>query len=184
MRRVLSGYLESHPGTNSTVVQQLMSEKKHELFYTPPYESWLQPIELIWARVKHTVAMQSSRSRKYQQTQEQTRAALSGITAELCSKLILHTEKLMSQWLSSPEAGSLSRWGTLSELVAAKHEEVGKGPDLEAENFSAPQEEPAQHETQAQSKQAASSEDDTDEEEERPSKKSRRGRSVRRQLDL
>ena len=48
------------------------------------------------ACVKHTLAMQSSRSRRYQQTQEQMRAALSGIIGELCSKLILHTEKLMS----------------------------------------------------------------------------------------
>jgi len=70
MRQVLSDYLQSHPGTNTTVVEQMMSAKKHELLYTPPYESWLQPIELIWARVKHTVAMQSSRKRKYQETQQ------------------------------------------------------------------------------------------------------------------
>ena len=86
--------------------------------------------------------------------------------------------------VSSPEASSLGRWGTLSELVAAKHEEVGKGPDLGVENVGAPQAEAAQQKTRAGSKQAASSEDDTDEEEERRAKKSRRGRSARRQLDL
>jgi len=184
MRQVLSDYLKSHPGTNTTVVHQLMSENKHELLYTPPYESWLQPIELIWARVKHTVAMQSNRSRKYQQTQEQTRAALSAITAELCSKLVLHTEKLMTKWLSSPEAGSLSRWNTLEKLVAAKHEEVGKGADLEAVNFEEPQAEAEQQKTQAESMKETSSEEDTDEEEEPPAKKLRKGRSARRQLSL
>jgi len=130
LRQVLSDYLQSHPGTNTTVVQQMMSAKKHELLYTPPYESWLQPIELIWARVKHTVAMQPSRSRKYQQTQQQTRDALSAVMPELCASIVSHTEKFMSSWLSSSEAGSLSRWPTLEKLVAAKHEEVANGADL------------------------------------------------------
>jgi hypothetical protein len=134
MRKVLREYLESHAHTNTTVVQQIMDDHHHELLYTPPYESWLQPIELIWARVKHTVAMQSRRDRKYQETQQQTRDALSGITGELCARIVGHTEKLMTEWLRSSDAGSLARWPSLAQLVAAKHEEVGKGPDLALEN--------------------------------------------------
>jgi hypothetical protein len=134
MRKVLKEWIDSHPGTNTTVVEQQMSAGKHELLYTPPYESWLQPIELIWARVKHTVAMQSSRDRKYQQTAEQTKTALSEVPASLCQRVIEHTEKLMSKWLSSPAAGSLSVWPTLGQLVAAKHEVIGKGADLAVEN--------------------------------------------------
>ena len=48
---------------NTTLVQQLnqmKEEHKHELLlqYTPQYESWLQPIELVWASrwVKHRIS--------------------------------------------------------------------------------------------------------------------------------
>ena len=70
------------------------------------------------------VAMQSSRTaRKYQETAEQTKTALSEVPASLCQSTIAHTEKLMSKWLSSPEAGSLHDWPSLDQLVIADHEE-------------------------------------------------------------
>src|SRR5690606_15555691 len=50
MRFVVRTFLKSHPSTNTTVAQQLMADRQHRLLYTPPYESWLQPIELAWAR--------------------------------------------------------------------------------------------------------------------------------------
>jgi hypothetical protein len=177
MREVLSEYLKSHPGINTTVVQQMMEAEKHELLYTPPYESWLQPIELVWARVKHTVAMQSRRDRKYQETQQQTRAALSAISSELCASLTGHTEKLMSEWLRSPDAGSLGRWQSLAELVSAEHEVVGKGADLAAENVDPKQARTAQLASSAAGAWQADSDSAAEEEEEekKPAKKSRQG---------
>ena len=56
LKQVVGDYVKSHPGINTTLVEQLMKQHKYELLYTPPYESWLQPIELVWARVKHDVA--------------------------------------------------------------------------------------------------------------------------------
>ena len=61
---------------NTTLVHQLMKKHKYELLYTPPYESWLQPIELVWANVKRQVAMSASNVRKWQETKDQTKAAL------------------------------------------------------------------------------------------------------------
>lgn len=92
MRSVVSDYLKSHPGINTTVVQQLMSDQQHRLLYTPPYESWLQPIELAWAQVKHQVARQSVLGRTNGDTDEQTAAALKGMNKQRCNKIIEHTQ--------------------------------------------------------------------------------------------
>jgi hypothetical protein len=52
LKQIVSVYVKSHPGINTTLVEQLMKENKYELLYIPPYELWLQPIELVWAREK------------------------------------------------------------------------------------------------------------------------------------
>ena len=49
---------------NTTLVEQLMKEeKKQVLLHAPQYESWIQPIELVWAWTKHRVAEQAIRGR-------------------------------------------------------------------------------------------------------------------------
>lgn len=132
MKDVLRWYLESH-AVNSTLVEQALV--KHELLFTPPYESWIQPIELIWAYVKHQVALQSHRLRKYQETAQQTRDALRTVTPELCGKYIARSERKMSEWLATSDAGSLQkRYGSLAAMVAAPHEEVAAAPDTAVEN--------------------------------------------------
>jgi len=133
MKKVLKWYIASHP-INTTLVQQTMQQHGHELLYTPPYESWMQPIELVWAQIKRQVAMQSHRERKYQETAQQTRDALRAVTADRCASIILHTEKLMSAWLQSSDAGSLCAWPSLSLLVKAKHEDIAAHPDMALEN--------------------------------------------------
>ena len=91
-------------------------EEIHSRRCAGAYESWLQPIELIWARVKHRVAEQSKLGRSWQETAEQTKAALKAVTPELCQKMIAHTERLMNEWLQSDEAGSLKQYGSLEAL--------------------------------------------------------------------
>jgi transposase len=116
LQHVVSDYVKSHPAINTTLVEQLMAPMGHRLLYTPPYESWMQPIELVWARVKHQVALQSKVGRKWQETAEQTKTAMSELTAELCASLIKHTEKLMNEWLQSEEAGSLRKYESIEAL--------------------------------------------------------------------
>jgi hypothetical protein len=133
LRDVMKSWLLSH-AKNSTLVEQAM--EKHQLLYTPPYESWLQPIEMVWATVKKQVAMLARRDRKWQETQEQTRSILSKLTAEQCANIIGRVEKDMSAWLQSAAAGAhLGQWSSLEQLVAAKHEDVAQHGDMAPENF-------------------------------------------------
>ena len=116
LRAVLTSYIKSHPGINTTLVQQIMKAKGHRLLYTPPYESWMQPIELVWARIKHQVAQQAKAGRSWQECAKQTATALSKLTPETCDNIIRHTEKLMDEWLQTPSAGSLRAHGSLDAL--------------------------------------------------------------------
>jgi len=61
-------FLQSHPGTNTTVAQQLMTNRQHRQLYTPPYESWLQPIE-----------------------------SCACVDKQRCTKIVKQTEKLMDE---------------------------------------------------------------------------------------
>ena len=112
----VSDYVKSHPGINTTLVHQLLTAKGHRLLYTPPYESWIQPIELVWARIKHEVAQQARHGRTWQETAEQTAQALNNITPDTCQNIIRHTEKLMNEWLQTSGAGSLREHGSLDAL--------------------------------------------------------------------
>jgi hypothetical protein len=133
MKSILSDYIKSHP-VNTTVIQQIMSDKKYELLYTPPYESWIQPIELIWARIKHTVATQSRKGRTHQLTALQTKTALSNITPTLTTNIVQHTEKLMDKWLLTDEAGSLRiNFGSLERIKSANLYQLSKCTDLHLE---------------------------------------------------
>jgi transposase len=106
LREVVKDHIKSH-WSNSTVLEQLFKKEGYELLWTPQYESWLQPIELVWARVKHEVARQSRRGRKWQETEDQTKEALKKIDKTLCTSIIEHTHKLMNEWLTSDDAGVL-----------------------------------------------------------------------------
>ena len=125
-------YVKSHPVINTTLVQQAMREhnKLNQLLYTPPYESWLQPIELVWARVKHEVATHACTGRTHQQTADQTKAALRSIDKNLCESIILHTHKLMEEWMKSSEAGSLSQFSSFESLAFATPQQRNRVTDL------------------------------------------------------
>ena len=56
-------WLEAHPDHNRTVVEQLMSDAGYSLIYTPPFCPEVQPIELLWAKVKRYVADRSTHNR-------------------------------------------------------------------------------------------------------------------------
>ena len=114
--------------------QQLIADAGHELLYTPPYESWLQPIELVWAWAKHRVARQSHDKRTHHETAAQTREALSSVTAQLCHRLVEHTERLMDEWMASKDGGSLRRFHGLDELSRVPPEDLAACQDLSVED--------------------------------------------------
>jgi hypothetical protein len=127
-------YLLSHPGMNTTVPRQLMDDAKFALIYTPPYESWLQPIELVWARMKHTVSTQAFLGRTHQETAAQTYASFDHIDGSLCSSLLSHVRKLMDVWLKTDAAGSLQRFESMSAMMAANKAEIEAVHDLYVED--------------------------------------------------
>ena len=134
IRDAVRSYLLSHPGINTTVPHQLMADAKFSLIYTPPYESWLQPIELVWARMKHTVSTQAFLGRTHQETAAQTYEAFDHIDSTLCASLLSHVRKLIDVWLQTDAAGSLQRFQSMSALMAATKAEIEAMHDLYAED--------------------------------------------------
>jgi hypothetical protein len=116
LRTAVKEHLAAHPEINTTVPQQLMSDKNYELLYTPPYVSELQPIEMIWGFTKAIVARQSTRSRTAQACAVQTREAMDQVTAELCQKQIHHCHAWIEHFMQSEQGGSLQQFGTLHAL--------------------------------------------------------------------
>ena len=115
-------YIAAHPGINTTVPHQLLSDKGHRLLYTPPYISDLQPIELIWAFTKHLVARQSHRSRSVHDAAVQTRKAMDEVTAELCGKVVQHCHKWIDSFMRTDDAGSLKQFTDLNTLTHSQFE--------------------------------------------------------------
>ena len=101
-----------------------MSDTGYELLYTPPYISQLQPIELIWAFTKALVARQSHRSRTVDQAAAQTRKAMDKVTTELCNDVIQHCHAWIDSFMRSDDAGSLSAFKDLAELMQAPAETI------------------------------------------------------------
>jgi len=133
LKRALAKWLKVN-GVNTTVTQQVMEEdphRCHRLLYTPPYESWTQPIEMIWGQVKHQVARQAEAGRTWQEAKAQTEAALRKLTPETCEKTIEHVEREMDAWLQTAAAGSLKQLGSLDKVGRLTREEVAGWTDVD-----------------------------------------------------
>ena len=139
-------FLDTHPAFNTTVPQQLMSDAHHALIYTPPYETWLQPIELIWAQAKQKVASEAWTGRTWQETEAATYSALSSVLPERCASVVRHVEDDIDRWLVSAAAGSLGRFGSFAGLKAASQQEIDRCHDVVVEEREEDMEEPGEEE--------------------------------------
>ena len=111
-----------------------MRDAGHELLYTPPYVSELQPIELIWAYTKSLVARQSHRSRTVDEAAIQTRQAMDKVNNQLCRKVIGHCHRWIQRYMMSENGGSLRRFIDLPMLMWAvtnKHFKLFDKPEDE-----------------------------------------------------
>jgi hypothetical protein len=125
MREVAAGWLLEIKHVNVTVpVQLAKAVNDGRIIYTPPYESWLQPIEMAWAQVKQEVRMQSRRDRKAAEVREQTREALRDMTPRKLQKLIQHVHKDITEWIQTEDAGWLQEWKSFDELTKATKDQV------------------------------------------------------------
>lgn len=124
-RAEVDKWLLSHPEANVEVPTQLVRDVKpgSRIIYTPPYESWTQPIELIWNQAKHEVAEGAHKNRKLEETQAAMKKALQGIRKEDCTRTIGKVHHEINLWLKKDDAGWLRPFKTLETLIAASAEE-------------------------------------------------------------
>jgi transposase len=110
-------WLSDHPDQNRTVVEQLMDDAGHALVYTPPYCPEVQPIELLWAKVKRYVAIRSTHKRSVTEAREQTEQGFQEVTKMFCNSVVKHCHDWIDGFLSTEEAEDLQQCGTLAGVI-------------------------------------------------------------------
>ena len=79
--------------------------ERHQLIFTPPYESESTPIEKVWAKMKQFVASVHFAKRKPDQVLTDIREGFyggqrcSGVSAADVQSYIVHAKKTMTQWI-------------------------------------------------------------------------------------
>jgi transposase len=70
LRSKVKDYIEKNE-VSAVIELARAGEIKHKILFTPPYHSDLQPIELLWAKIKGNVARLYSNGRKIEELKEQ-----------------------------------------------------------------------------------------------------------------
>ncbi|OAF63781.1 hypothetical protein A3Q56_08514 [Intoshia linei] len=65
-----------------TVLEKMAKEKRHEVVYSPPYNSDLNPIEIIWAIVKTQVGRQYDTTSNFKKVLEKLQKAFSTLNSQ------------------------------------------------------------------------------------------------------
>ena len=110
-------WLEEHPDHNKTVVEQLMSDVGHSLVYTPPFCPEVQPIELLWAKIKRYVADRSTHNRSMTEAREQTEEAFEQVTKMFCNSIVKHCHDWIDQFLGTDAAEDPQQCETLAGMI-------------------------------------------------------------------
>jgi transposase len=142
--------LAKHPERQRTEVKKLFDERGWQLIYTPPYTPQVQPIEKVWAYVKHHIASLFTPNRSETILLTHTILAFygdlphlhSGVTAELCQSLINYSNKWCNQFIhhhikEDGDLSSLANWlneNPLEESVEDESEDEIEGAREEGEN--------------------------------------------------
>jgi transposase len=115
--------LKSHPELTRTEIQKILHYHSYEVIYTPPYCPVVQPMELIWGKLKKYVCDKFHLKRNPEILREQILQGFYGhedyvgITAEVCQSLISHTLNFCNQFIKVDDAldgaiTDLSYYGT------------------------------------------------------------------------
>jgi len=107
----------SHPECQLSAVQKIFNQKGWQLIFTPPYTPQCQPIEKVWAYVKHHIASVFEPNRNAAVLLSQTILAFygdpfsdwPGVTEEFCQSIINHSYKWCDQFIDMhmKEGGNL-----------------------------------------------------------------------------
>jgi DDE superfamily endonuclease len=116
-KAAVSHYLRENPGTSTTQTEDVMNNSGYDILWTPPYTPSLQPIELLWAKVKGEVARQWRSGRTIKQCREQVESAFERVSPEVCSSLVGHVHRWISEWMKKDEDGRLHAFEDFNDLV-------------------------------------------------------------------
>jgi transposase len=124
--------LPKHKEFQTTEIQKLFDRERWQLIYTPPYTPEVQPIEKVWAYVKHIIASQFTPSRTKVSLHVDVIMAFygnphdnyPGITEEFCQSVIDHSLKWCNQFINDHifPGGNLS---SLAQWIEEHPEEEG-----------------------------------------------------------
>jgi DDE superfamily endonuclease len=110
-------WLDEHPNHNHTVVEQVMSDAGHTLIYTPPFCPEVQPIELLWAKVKRYVADRSTHNRSITEAREQTEDGFEKVTKSFCMSIVAHCHDWIDSFLRTDAAEDLQQCGSIAGVI-------------------------------------------------------------------
>jgi hypothetical protein len=135
MRRWVKAYLQRHPGTNQTLLQQEFARHGFQLIYTPPYQCDTQPIEMLWAYVKNYVGRVMGDDHSVAAVTQLTRQGFYGdeannhapADAAFCQRLIAHTHSWLNQWIDRDEELS----GSIRQLEGVEAEDGDVWDDID-----------------------------------------------------
>ena len=94
-----------------------MSDAGHALVYTPPYCPEVQPIELLWAKVKRYVAARSTHGRSLTEARQQTEEGFEVVTKMFCNSIVKHYHDWIDQFLQTDAAEDLLQCGSLAGVI-------------------------------------------------------------------
>ena len=119
LQAAVKAHLKKHPGINKTRIDKLLLPHGHSIVWTPPFTPEVQPIELVWAQVKGSVARQYTYRRNVDTTREQTDDALEDITGAKIQRVIQRCHRWIGAFMQTDDAGTLKSFLTLDALVTA-----------------------------------------------------------------
>ncbi|RHY81664.1 hypothetical protein DYB35_012998 [Aphanomyces astaci] len=93
-RSTLWAKLKTHIAANIVPVDvQLAKDRGHEVVFTPPYNSDLQPIKMVWAYVKGAVGRQYNTSTKFPDVRQRLDREFAGLPSSVVFDCINHTDR-------------------------------------------------------------------------------------------
>ena len=140
----------AHPESQLSAVRKIFNQRGWQLIFTPPYTPQCQPIEKVWAYVKHHIASLFEPHRNAAVLLTQTILSFygdpsgdwPGVTEEFCQSLINYSYKWCDQFIHMhmKEGGNLSTLAAhlsenpLEEAVVEEIEDEVEGAREEGEN--------------------------------------------------
>ena len=130
---VLWQKLEAHASAVKPVVVTMAAAKGHEVLYTPPSHSRLQPIEMVWAIIKGDVGRGYRDDRTFQEVRAALDDAFAAVTSHAIYGCVKKAEDELKQlYKYLQENDELSNDGSSSDESAADVDDTSDGSDGDA----------------------------------------------------